>query len=111
MQRRQFLAASLAGSVIALTKDSIAQEPAAKSREYYQIRRYHLQSGPQLKLTEAYFSEALIPALARMGMGPVGAFKLDIGPETPAYYLLIPSNSVEALATIDLRLAQDDAFM
>ena len=30
-------------------------------------------------------------ALGRLGMGPVGAFKLDIGPETPTYYVLIPA--------------------
>jgi len=43
-------------------------------------------------------------------MNPVGAFKLDIGPETPTYYLLIPATSVEALATLDQRLAQDPEF-
>ena len=30
-----------------------------------------------------------------MSITPVGAFKLDIGPETPTYYLLIPATSVE----------------
>jgi hypothetical protein len=44
-------------------------------------------------------------------MGPVGAFKLDIGPETPAYYLLIPGPSAGAHAELDLRLAQDAAFL
>jgi len=111
MQRRQFLAASLASSVIALSKDAAAETPAVRPREYYQLRRYHLQSGPQLKLTESYLSEALLPALMRMGMGPVGAFKLDFGLETPAYYVLIPGESVEALATLDLQLARDDGFM
>jgi hypothetical protein len=46
-----------------------------------------------------------------MKMGPVGAFKLDIGPETPAFYLLIPSSSVEALANTELRLNQDTEFL
>jgi hypothetical protein len=27
----------------------------------------------------------------------VGAFKLDIGPETPTYYVLIPATSAETL--------------
>jgi hypothetical protein len=75
------------------------------------MRRYTLQSGPQTKLTESYFGDALIPALIRIGMGPVGAFRLDIGPETPAYYLLIPGSSLEALAELDLRLAQDAVCM
>ena len=111
MERRQFLTASIATSAIALASNVAAQAPASHSREFYQIRRYSLKSGPQLKLTESYFGDALIPALARLGLGPVGAFKLDIGPETPAYYLLIPGSSVEVHAELDLRLAQDAAFL
>ena len=57
------------------------------------------------------FSGALFPALARLGLGPIGALKLDIGPETPAYYLLIPGTSVETLAMLDLRLAEDPEFL
>ncbi len=68
-------------------------------------------SGPQLKLTETYFNDALIPALTRMNMGPIGAFKLDIGQDTPMYYLLIPGSSVEALAELDLHLGKDDDFL
>ena len=75
------------------------------------MRRYTLLNGPQTALTERYFADALIPALSRMGMGPVGAFRLDFGPETPAFYLLIPGPSVEALAELDLHLAEDADFM
>jgi NIPSNAP protein len=46
-----------------------------------------------------------------MGMSPIGAFKLDIGPETPTYYVLIPSPSVETLVTADLKLAADEHFL
>ena len=111
MQRREFLAASLAASATALSPNASAQAPAGGPREYYQIRRYQLQMGPQTKLAESYFADALIPALTRMGMGPVGAFSLNIGQETPAYYTLVPSTSVEALASVDLRLAQDAEFL
>jgi hypothetical protein len=75
------------------------------------MRRYNLQSGPQTKVTESYFGDALIPALTRMGMGPIGAFRLDVGPETPAFYLLIPGSSVEALAELDPHLGQDAGFV
>jgi len=111
MQRRQFLAASLATSAVALAGNAAAQTQSAGKREYYQLRRYSLISGPQPKLTEDYFSKALIPALGRMGMGPVGAFRLEIGPETPQFYLLIPGSSPDALATLDLQLAKDEDFL
>jgi hypothetical protein len=111
MERRQFLAATLAASAAAVAPGAAAQAPAVRTREFYLLRRYNLQSGPQTRMTESYFSEALIPALGRMGMGPVGAFRLDFGTETPAFYLLIPGSSVEALAELDLRLGADEAFV
>jgi hypothetical protein len=89
--------------------DSGAMAPPA--REYYQLRKYALQTGPQLALTQTYFEHALIPALNRMAMAPIGAFGLDIGPETPTYYLLIPAASVEALVSLDAGLAQDAEFV
>ena len=86
---------------------AMAQAP----REFYQLRKYALQTGPQLALAQNYFEHALIPALNRLAMAPVGAFRLDIGPETPTYYLLIPAISVEALVTLDTRLTEDAEFM
>ncbi len=111
MQRRQFLAASLAASAAALSREAAAQTAPAGVPEYYQLRRYQLQSGPQQKLAESYFSDALIPAATRLGIGPVGAFSLTIGQETPAYYCLIPGSSAEATAALDLKLAQDAEFL
>jgi hypothetical protein len=111
MKRREFLAASIATSAVAFTGSAAAQAPVPSTREFYHLRRYNLKSGAQLKLTESYIADALILALTRIGMGPIGAFSITIGPETPAYYLLIPGASIEAHATLDLRLAQDAAFM
>jgi hypothetical protein len=112
MKRRHFLAGTVAASAFAMTESRPAQAQAAGSgREFYLLQRYGLQSGPQSKLAEDYFSNALIPALQRMGMGPIGAFRLEIGPETPALYLLIPGTPLEGLATLDLRLAGDADFL
>jgi len=111
MHRRQFVSASLATSALAMAGNAAAQPAPAHAREFYQIRRYTLQSGPQSGLTEQFVSDALIPALTRRGMGPVGAFRLDFGPETPQIYVLIPGPSVEALATLDLDLAKDSDFL
>jgi hypothetical protein len=102
----------LGAAALAAARTGAAQPPTTSSaREYYLIRRYQLQAGPQTKIVESYFGDALIPAMTRMGMGPIGAFKLDYGPETPAFYVVIPGRSVEALATIDFRLSQDADFL
>jgi NIPSNAP len=111
LERRRFLTSSLAASALAFAGKSGAQESTGKPREYYELRKYFMQSGPQTKLTENYVSGALIPALNRMGITPVGAFNLTLGPETPTLYVLIPSTSVETLVTADLRLTQDKQFM
>ncbi len=111
MQRRRFLKSTLALSAIALAKGADAQPSSGKPREYYQLRKYQLQSGPQIQLMESYFGQALIPALNRLRFSPIGAFRLDIGSETPAFYLLIPSTSVETLVSTDLQLARDEQFI
>jgi hypothetical protein len=112
LQRRHFLTSSLAAAAVALTpNDSPAQAPAGKAREYYELRKYQLQQGPQGKLLQSYLADALIPALNRMGFSSIGAFNLDLGPETPALYLLIPSNTLESLVTTELQLAKDEEFM
>lgn len=111
MERRQFLSASLSASALALTLEGFAETAPSEPREYYQIRGYILQRGPQMALTESYFADALIPALTRMGMGPVGAFTLDIGPDTPTYYLVIPTSRLEALVNLDLQLTREPEFM
>src|ERR1700685_1534558 len=106
MQRRQFLS-SVAASALLPSATNAADPPA---REYYELRRYQLHSGPQTKRTNQYLAEALIPALTRLGMGPIGAFNLYLGPETPTVYLLVPSTSLEALVTSESRLATDDEY-
>lgn len=111
MQRRQFLSASLATSALAVTGASNGQTPASPGREFYQLRRYSLYSGPQAGLTEHFVSDALIPALMRRGMGPIGAFRLEFGQETPQTLVLIPGPSVEGLARLDLDLAKDAEFL
>ncbi len=82
MERREFVTSAIAMAGVALSGGAQTQS----SREFYLLRKYSLQTGPQLALTEHYFEHALIPALNRRAITPVGAFKLDIGPETPTYY-------------------------
>jgi NIPSNAP protein len=111
MQRRDFLAGTLASSALAIAPDSGAQtEGSARSRQFYQLRRYSLQSGPQVAMTEKYISEALIPALADKG-GPVGAFRLEIGPETPTFYVLIPILAPAMAGTLELELNRNESYI
>ena len=113
MERRAFVRSALvtAGMATGGTLGAEAQGAAVAQREFYQLRTYRLRTGPQLALTEGYVERALIPALNRLGMGPVGAFRLEIGPETPTFYVLIPTVSVEALVGLDAALGGDAGYV
>jgi len=116
VQRRGFLASSIAASAFAAnasTRYLLGNQGtgAGKSREYYELRRYHLLRGPQVKLAADFFGGALVPALNRLGISPVGVFDVEIGPESPAVYVLIPSASVETLLTVEFRLNRNDDYL
>src|SRR5580698_10022075 len=113
MDRRHFLSGSLAASALSLLPDRDLDAQAASADkpapEYMDLGRYHLSNGPGAKLTAAFFAEAFIPALNRLGIGPVGAFSVYFGPDSPSYYVLMPSAKLETLVTADLELAKDDS--
>jgi hypothetical protein len=111
VQRRSFLTAALVTSAASLVPSASAQAQPSSSREYYQLRKYTLRSGAQGKLSDQFFSSALIPALNRLGLKPIGAFKVQFGPQTPTTYLLIPGTSLETVTEVDLLLAKDAEFL
>ena len=111
MQRRHFLTSSLAAAAVGLTTNTGQAQAPVSGLEYYELRKYQFQSGPQTKLLQGYVENALIPALNRLGCSPIGAFNLDIGPETPALYLVIPSTKLETLVSSEMLLAKDEEFM
>ena len=73
--RRDFISTSLAAGVAAtaLTSFAEAQNQDAGAREYYEIRKYTLRRGPMVQRIDGYMRDALIPAMQRGGVGPVGA--------------------------------------
>ncbi len=103
-------AAAVAGVPNAPTQSQ--QEAAnAKAHEYYELRQYHVQSGRQQKLTDAFLKDALVPALNRLGIASVGVFNLTIGPVTPTFYVLMAAASVETLTTLEARLGRDAEYL
>lgn len=113
MDRRRFLASSFSAPALAAGSRSLGAAPqtSGKAREYYELRRYQLQSGPQRPLADAYFRDALIPGLNRLGISPVGVFSIDIGEGSPSLYLLVPSTSLDTLANATFRLEQDAEYL
>src|ERR1700683_2649581 len=114
MERRVFLGSSLAAALAVTNPAAYLQgaqgQTESNGREFYELRRYYLSNGPQTKLCEVFLRDALVPALNRLGIGPVGVFSLTIGPETPSLYVLMPCLSAERLLMVESSLAQDDGY-
>jgi hypothetical protein len=85
MKRRAFLKTSLVAS--AATAATTAAAAAKPGPEYYELRTWSLKAAKQ-PLLDAYLSRAFIPALKRLGLGPVGVFtesaiqRFQAGPPT-----------------------------
>jgi len=87
-----------------------AQESApAGGREYYELKRYLLESDAQRAGLDAFLAEAVLPALERHGFGPVGVFAdpEDISP----VHVLIRHERPDTLATLHHTLGADAEFM
>jgi hypothetical protein len=87
-----------------------AEEKSGKAaREYYEIRKYHLRMGAQRDLTTAYLRTALVPALNRAGLEPIGVFDVAVG-DSPTPHVLIPHKSLESVVTLRQRLIDDAEY-
>lgn len=110
MQRRQFLRSTLgAAGLTALTAAprAAAADTPAPAREFYELRLYHLRRGAKQKAFDDFFREASLPAMNRAGIGPVGAFNVAIGPDSPTVYVLMPHPSLDSFATALDRVRAD----
>ena len=112
MLRRDFIAG--AGVTVGLAALPASGEDFVladeKGAEYYELRQYHLQQGAKPKRAEEFWRDAGLPALKRLGIGPVGVFNVVIGPESPTLIVLIPHKSAESVVTLPARLADDAEY-
>ncbi|MFT3880017.1 MAG: NIPSNAP family protein [Gemmatales bacterium] len=69
MNRRNFIQATAA----TLGATTMVQANDDPGREYYELRTYTLKA-EKLPLLDAYLEKALLPAVERLGCGPVGVF-------------------------------------
>lgn len=87
------------------------QAGAAESggRDYYELRRYTVETQDQKDGLAAFLAGAAIPALDRIGIGPVGVFEHaeDLSP----VYVLLRHPSMDSVATATAKLLADEAFL
>lgn len=126
MKRRDFFKTSLAATAFAGIHSALAADGGQTKREFFELRAYTLKPDKQ-KLTDDYLGGALIPALGRLGIGPVGVF-LDapelnpppvvkpgqmvpaIPAAPPSLYVLTRYTSLEQITTVAMKLAADAEY-
>ena len=108
MKRREFLAGlSIAGVAPLNTIAAAAGKSDETKPEYYEMRQYHLLARQERKIFDDFFRDAAIPAMNRIGTGPVGVFNAMYGADSSTIYVLLPHRSLESLAGAYSRLAAD----
>jgi hypothetical protein len=125
MKRRAFIKASVAASTLAGLSCAGAQSQTntnyrmSSAREYYELLVYRLKSGGNRALLDGYLAKALIPALNRMAIKPVGVFTQQERSGPPAatevtdnstVLVLIPYPSIGVFGTAVGRLLSNREY-
>jgi hypothetical protein len=113
MKRRDFLktaATVTAAAGLTQTRSMAADTPENATREFYELRLYHLRRGPKQKLFDDFYREGAIPAMNRIGLGPIGVFSVMTGPDSPTMYVLIPHKAFESFTTATDRVRSDPEY-
>jgi NIPSNAP len=115
MERRAFLAASTAAALT--SSDALAgvagasvETGASPRPQILELRRYRLRNGALAARFAAYAKDALVPALGRVGLAPIGAWNVAVGPDQPTVHLLLPHPDADSVVTLAARLEADAEY-
>lgn len=102
MRRRAFMSLPMGAALLA--------EGAAEKRAYFELRTYHMRSGPQVERTTRFVQHGWLPAAQRAGIGPLGFFNPVIGPGSPFLLSVTSYASLAAMEAAREKLAADKEF-
>ncbi len=107
MNRREFLA--VAGAVGTSSLAAAAGGDDGK-QQYFEWREYRLHVGSKKNLVGNFLREVGIPAMNRVGIGPVGVFSAMYGPNAPTLYVLLVHKSLDTVVNSASLLMADDEY-
>jgi hypothetical protein len=111
VDRRGFIAASAVAAVAPLPRlDRLETLANQATRQYIELRRYHLLPGPKSRAFATFVGDALVPAMNRAGVSKVGAFTVTYGENAPSLLLVLAHPNLESVATLRDRLASDAEY-
>ncbi|KPL11032.1 hypothetical protein AMJ85_04850 [candidate division BRC1 bacterium SM23_51] len=119
MKRREFFAASAVAGLGLGTGAVPSRASISPGKQLLELRLYDFESAAKQKAFDDFLAEAAIPALNRVGIEPVGVFKmlkadnpkLKMEADSPNLYVLLPHNSPESFIMMIDRLANDGEFL
>jgi len=78
-------------------------------RDFFELRRYEIETPEQKAGFDKFLSEAAVPALNRLGIKPVGVFypEKDLSP----IYVLLPHRGLPSVAMLTQNLSEDPEFL
>jgi hypothetical protein len=108
VDRREFLAATAVAAVSPLPRlDALGQ---SATRQYIELRRYHLLPGPKQRAFSTFIGDVAIPAMNRAGVSRVGAFTVVYGENAPSLVLVLAHPTLESVVSLRDRLASDAVY-
>jgi hypothetical protein len=111
MKRRTFLQSTIAASCLPLAAHGQGGDDNQPARQFLEWRRYTIANDNQYELVSRFWQRAALPALQRLGIGPVGVFTETDAEVGRPIYVLIPFDSPASLFSTTERLAADDDFL
>src|SRR5512133_3035285 len=100
MKRRAFLKTSIAASALAglagISTKAQAAASSAKGQEFYDFRAYRLKPGASAEPLHEFLKKAALPALTKLGAGPIGVFTETEQKDPATVFVLIPYPGLRA---------------
>ena len=109
MKRREFLAAASIAPIAGVSSLAAADSGDGK-QQYFEFRQYHLNVGSKKNMVGNFLRKVGIPAMNRIGIGPVGVFNTMYGPNSPTLYVLMVHKSLDTVMNSASLLMVDDQY-
>lgn len=108
MERREFVAAMAAAA--AAPKRQLHELAQSTSRQYIELRRYHLLPGAKEGAFIDYIGTSVIPAMNRAGVVKVGAFTVVYGENAPTLIMVLAHPTLDSVVSLRDKLAADTTY-
>ena len=109
MKRRDFLAAASIAPIAGINSLATAEAGDVK-QQYFEFRQYHLNVGSKKDMVGNFLENVGIPAMNRIGIGPVGVFNAMYGPNSPTLYVIMVHKSLDTVVNSASMLLADDKY-